>query len=211
MIPTFTEFLEVRLAAELPGWQAQLRMAPRVPRLQEPSPQAPRTRDSAVLVLLVPAEEDYELLLTVRSSSLTHHGGQISFPGGRVEPGEDIPSAAMREAWEEVGLDVKALRHIGMLSPLYVSVSNSMVHPVIGVVPEKPKLVLNPDEVEEIVFAPLSNFASDQYFQLGRWTLGGRDVEVPYWEIHRVPLWGATAMIISELLTVYGEYRSQFG
>ena len=212
MHPTFADFLEVRLASELPGWQAQLQMAPRVPRLKEPPPEsAARSRTSSVLVLLVHGEDDYELLLTVRSSGLSHHSGQISFPGGRVEPGEDLWSAAVREAWEEVGLEGSDVRSLGRLSSLYVPVSDSIINPMVAVTGSVPTLVPNPDEVEEIVFVPLSLLVSETNLQQGVWTLGGRQVEVPYWEIHRVPLWGTTAMILSELLAIYREYTGLFG
>ncbi len=211
MHPTFPDFLEVRLDSELPGWQAQLRMAPRVPRLQEPPSGASTARASAVLVLLVESEDDYELLLTVRSSALANHSGQISFPGGRVEPGEDVWTAAVREAWEEVGLEGMAIRSLGMLSPLYVPVSNSLVHPVVAAMRSVPELQPNPDEVDEVVFVPLSSLMSEAALREELWTLGGRQVPVPYWEVHRIPLWGATAMILSELVTVYREYHELFG
>lgn len=208
---TLVEFLRQRLAAQLPGWSAQVAMAPRIPRLQEPLPShAASCRKSAVLVLL--AEEqpnEHDILFTVRSRSLSHHSGQISFPGGRIEPGETIVDAAVREACEEVRLHVPSLQQLGMLTPLYVPVSNNLMYPVVAHVQERPWVDANPEEVDEVFFAPLSLLTSGEHLREEEWTLGGRAVRVPYWSIHSVPLWGATAMILSELVALYKEFGNQ--
>jgi len=90
-------------------------------------------------------------------------------------------------------------------------VSNSLVHPVVAAMRSVPELQPNPDEVDEVVFVPLSSLMSEAALREELWTLGGRQVPVPYWEVHRIPLWGATAMILSELVTVYREYHELFG
>lgn len=209
MKTTLIDFLRQRLAADLPGWNAQIKMSPRVPRLREPLVERSAScRRSAVLVLLSETpDSDYELLLTVRSGALAHHSGQISFPGGRIE-GEETPlEAAVREAQEEVGLQAP-LQYLGDLTPLYVPVSNNLIYPVVVHAPTRPDVAASPDEVEEAFFTPLSLLASGAQVRESTWELMGRKVDVPYWEIHSVPLWGATAMIVSELLEVCGEYRT---
>lgn len=194
---------------QLPGWEAQVAMSPRVPRLQEPFPHhVDSCRKSAVLVLLVEEQpEQHELLLTVRSRSLSHHGGQISFPGGRIEPGETAVDAAVREACEEVRLYAPTLQHLGMLSPLYVPVSNNLMYPVVAHVQQRPYVDANPDEVDEVFFAALPLLTSGEHLREEEWELRGQPVRVPFWNIHDVPLWGATAMILNELITVCKEYN----
>lgn len=202
------EFLREKLSAQLPGWEAQIAMSPRVPRLQEPLPgHVDSCRKSAVLVLLAEEQPNqHELLLTVRSRSLSHHGGQISFPGGHIEAGETPLDAAVREACEEVRLYAPLLQPLGMLSPLYVPVSNNLIYPVVAHVQERPWVDANPEEVDEAFFAPLSLLASGEHLREEEWVLQGRSIRVPYWNIHNVPLWGATAMILNELLVVCKGY-----
>jgi 8-oxo-dGTP pyrophosphatase MutT (NUDIX family) len=204
---TLIDFLRQRFVAELPGWEAQIKMSPRVPRLREPlKERSASCRRSAVLVLLSETpDSDYELLLTVRSGALAHHSGQISFPGGRIEEGETPLEAAVREAQEEVALQAP-VQYLGELTPLYVPVSNNLIYPIVVHAATRPEVIAQPDEVEEVFFTSLSLLASGAQAREATWELMGNKVDVPYWEIHSVPLWGATAMILSELLELCSEY-----
>lgn len=210
--PAFIRFLRERLQRELPGWSSQARMAPARARDRQPTgDKAMSLRCSAVLVLLSPASDASQdvlrSLFTVRSASLNHHGGQISFPGGKCENNESIVEAALRETHEEVGIAKSDIRVIGELSSLYVSVSNNLIHPVVGYHPGPIRTTLDPIEVEETFHVPLAKFYEQGVAARKRARFGSIEIEFPYWDIHRsVPLWGATAMIFSELLAMYEEF-----
>ena len=162
-----------------------------------PELRANATKEAAVLIAIT--ERDAPgVLLTVRREHLRTHAGQIAFPGGRVEPGEDAVSAALREAHEEILLDPAAVDLVGTLDP-YRTVTGYIVTPVIGVIP--PDLPLEPHEheVAELFEAPLA-FLLDRSNQLRRSALfQGR--ERHYYEIlwNGRRIWGATAAMIVNL------------
>lgn len=202
------KFLKQRLAKSLPGRPSQLKMAPAPKndgerRKMTPSEQA---HHSSVLVLLFPnKQEELELVLTLRSGDIDH-GGQISFPGGRAEPGESPKETALREAHEEIGISPESVTTIGQLSELYVSHSENRVTPVVGYMNQRPTFSLNPAEVEEVFAVELNSLAHKENLVVEDWDLGKHTYEVPYWDIHRVPLWGATAMMLNELLELRREF-----
>src|SRR5699024_2540949 len=205
-----TSFLQERLSKPLPGKASQLKMAPepaggnRRRKAAAPSGAQP----SSVLVLLLPNQQNkWELVLTLRSNHIDH-GGQISFPGGRREENETVAETALREAKEEVGVRPESVDLIGRLSNLYIRPSNNEVCPVVGFLPERPRFEINPDEVEEVFTIEIETLLHKKNLRIGNWTIEDRTLRVPFWDIHHVPLWGATAMMISELLDLYQEYRS---
>ncbi len=196
--------LEFARERELPGLQSQLKMAPRTDffseKILKPGPDAKR---SAVLIILVPGpDRKPSVVLTLRSKALQHHSGQISFPGGMAETDETPEETALREAREEIGLNTSNVSILGRLTELYVFASKSIVTPVVAWMPETPKLTPNDGEVEEILLIPLEELISGKHIAVERWNFHGSVAEVPFWKIHATPLWGATAMILSELLDV---------
>src|SRR5699024_9321533 len=193
-------FLRRRLPKPLPGQAAQLKMAPKPVndgenrKLNAPDDAQP----SSVLVLLFPnREKQWELTLTLRSHDIDH-GGQISFPGGRSEPGEEIARTALREAEEEIGVPSDTVEIIGQLSKLYISPSNNIVSPVVGALKARPDFIINPAEVEEVFAIELDSLLHKKNLTVEDWELENYKYRVPYWDIHRVPLWGATAMMLNE-------------
>lgn len=208
----FIDFLRQRLEHPLPGLDAQLRMAP-TPINNGPSRKlkAPEHANiSSVLILLFPnPQQELELLLTLRSKDIDH-GGQISLPGGRSEENETHIDTALREAREEVGIKPEAIEILGLISDLYVSHSNNLVKPVVGFLPSQPELSLNRDEVEEAFSIELKSLVTKKNLTVENWDLQKYSYQVPYWDVHEVPLWGATAMILSEFLELYREHKSQF-
>lgn len=207
----FLSYLKNRLQQPLPGRELQLKMAP-LPIGNAPSRdmEAPgHARNSSVLVLIYPNEDsELELLLTLRSSDIDH-GGQISFPGGRSEEGETAVETALREAKEEVGINTAQVRIVGQLTKLFVGHSNNDVTPVVGYMETKPKLMLDPREVEEAFSVELDSLLGKKNLAVEDWELRNHTFKVPYWDVHRVPLWGATAMMLSEFLEIYREFKSQ--
>lgn len=212
----FIQFLNRRLKNELPGRPSQLKMAPRPmepnhTKGQERRMDAPPEADaSSVLLLIFPnAKQELELILTLRTSDI-NHGGQLSCPGGRSEQEETEIQTALREAQEEIGINPNDVRIAGKLSKLYVSHSKSYVTPVIGFLDYTPKLNLNPAEVEEAFSVELDSLVDKKNLTVEDWDLRDQDTyRVPYWDVHRVPLWGATAMMLSEFLELYREFKSQ--
>ena len=195
--------LRERLAAPLPGTAAQFSMAPAF--RQDPSLASTKDkpcREAAVLALLFPHDGTPHLLLTVRRDDLPHHPGQISFPGGRRESGETLVETALREAEEEVGLPPPHVDVLGELSPLYIPPSNFCVHPFVGAATTLPPLSPQDAEVAAVLRVPLSVLLDPSTRQMAPWTLRGRTVDVPFFAVDSYTVWGATAMMLAELLAV---------
>lgn len=202
------QFLKQRLSQNLPGREAQIRMAPK-PVSQGEMREMPPPDDvnkSSVLALLFPNEDEHpELVLTLRSSDIDH-GGQISFPGGRQDQGESLDQTALREANEEIGVSPSSITIIGQLSDLYVSHSNNLVTPFVGFTSERPQFNLNPAEVAEVFSVELQSLVQKKNITVENWDLHSYTYKVPYWDVHEVPLWGATAMMLNEFLDIYREF-----
>lgn len=201
----FSENLRKRLQEPLPGDLARQNMAPTPVSGKKPNVKPHKeSRKSAVLVLLLPPSSGYmpDLLLTVRNKNLGHHAGQISFPGGMIEPGETGIQAALRETQEEVGIDSEKINILGVLSELYVAPSDNLILPVIGVINFRPKLHLQQNEVEQAFTVPVTTLMDQKYLEIETWNIRDYTLQVPYWNIHEVPLWGATAMMCAELVEV---------
>lgn len=159
------------------------------------------------MLLLFNRNSETELVLTLRSDSLQHHGNQISFPGGRRENGESIEQAALREVHEEVGIDPGTIEILGQLTPLHVPVSGNVIHPVVGWRDLPPELSPDQREVAEAFTLPVRRLLDPACLKNTNRNLHGLNYDIPYWDVHRIPLWGATAMILSEfceLLKVSG-------
>jgi 8-oxo-dGTP pyrophosphatase MutT (NUDIX family) len=212
-LPPFIEFLRERLNGELPGIDAHIKMAPMIGdepfRPFKPSGVA---RKSAVIAILTDNPDNgLDILLTLRSSDLKSHRGQISFPGGMAEAGETAIESALREAWEEIGISPTDILITGTLSDLYVPPANALVSPVVGYIPSVGELTINPSEVEEVFYIGLNELAGENHRRSEPWDFGQMTAEVPFWQVHhKTPLWGATAMILMELLELYNEFKEQY-
>jgi 8-oxo-dGTP pyrophosphatase MutT (NUDIX family) len=170
----------------------------------------PRSVNAGVLASLFDEDGEARVVLTRRSDDLRTHRGQVSFPGGRIDAGEDASSAALREAHEEVGLDPGLVTTVGWLHPVVTMVSASFILPVLGTLAERPDLVANPTEVERIFDVSLAELADPDVFHEERWRIPGRaiagseDNSFPVWffEVSGELVWGATARMLYELLSV---------
>lgn len=205
------QFLKERLSQNLPGRDAQIRMAPKPVGEGKIRQMAPPkdAHHSSVLILLFPnSDAEIELTLTLRSTNIDH-GGQISFPGGRAEPEESTTETALREAEEEIGISSNSVTILGEMSNLYVSNSNNLVTPVVGFVEEYPSFEINPAEVEEVFAVELNSLIHKKNITVEDWDLHSYTYKVPYWDVHEVPLWGATAMMLNEFLDIYREFLDQ--
>ena len=188
----------------LPSDTAHQLLAPRPRHGWQPGQTPTAARSAAVLVLLYPLQRTPHILLTVRSSHLTTHAGQVSFPGGVLEHSETITDAALREAFEEVGISQKTIRVMGPLTTLYVPASNFALHPIIGICKSRPDLQPAKNEVDRVLQVPIGELANPQNLHVGvRWR-ANKTYAVPFFEVCNERVWGATAMVLAEVLTVLG-------
>jgi 8-oxo-dGTP pyrophosphatase MutT (NUDIX family) len=185
-------------SASLPGARAHARMAPR-PRRTREGPGGGYV-DAAVLVLLYPTAKGASLVLTRRTDTVGSHRSQISLPGGKREEGESLEEAALRECAEELAVDGASVALAGRLSPLEIPVSGFCIHPLVGFAPGRPGFVPDPSEVAEVIEVTLGELASSVREET--WDRDGFRQEVPFYLVSGHAVWGATAMILSELLAV---------
>lgn len=195
--------LRIRLSQPLPGLKAQLTMAP--PYRASLMAESPKRdyREAAVLVLVV----DNQLILTQRKAHLKDHAGQISFAGGKRENNEPFVATAIREAKEELGIDVPHDAILGALTPLYIPPSHFMVHPYVAFLDHAPTFKPQDQEVEQVLQIPLAQLP--QITTQIPWQRGNSMVDMPVYLWGEHCIWGATAMIISELWAVLKGYESQ--
>ncbi len=164
-------------------------------------PAFPDARLSAVLVALADGPAGAEVLLTRRSQDLRHHRGEISFPGGRLDPGETAIEAALREADEEVGLDPAAVTIVGELDHLSTVVSRSYIVPVVGTVAAPIPLGPASPEVERVFWLPLGELVRPDTYRAERWGRAPTDRLLHFFELDDETVWGATAHVLVDLLS----------
>lgn len=160
-------------------------------------------RRAAVLVPLFEHEGEVHVLLTLRRADLRHHGGQVSFPGGRLEPGEEARAAALREAQEEVGLEPERVELIGQLDETLVLATGFRLTPWVGVVPYPYPYVAHPGEVESLLYISFTSLLRPQVHHSERREAYGMVHEVHYYELPLVTVWGATARVLHQLLALW--------
>jgi 8-oxo-dGTP pyrophosphatase MutT (NUDIX family) len=175
-------------------------------RQESPSP-TDVPRQSAVLALLCGSRHvnpcHMEVVFTRRQDSLRHHGGQISFPGGGLEAGDpSLLHTALRETREELGICTGYIKVLGELTPLFIAPSRNYVHPFVGWLPEMPAASPNPAEVAEVLLLPLHELLSPDALGIYHWQRNGQELTTPCYRVGDLIIWGATAMMLSELLTV---------
>lgn len=195
--------LRTGLSGPRPGRDAHLRFAPR-PWLRnwDPADTPPDARRAGALILLYPGADGPRLVLTQRRADLPQHAGQVSLPGGRVDPGETPEAAAVREAHEEIGVDPSSIEILGALSTLWVVVSGFVVHPIVAVTRSPPVFVPCAREVAAVLEVPLGRLRSADTVQWGRRRRDRLDILCPYFAIDGPPVWGATAMMLGEFCAV---------
>jgi 8-oxo-dGTP pyrophosphatase MutT (NUDIX family) len=204
--PALVERLGARLAAPLPGHDAQLAMAPLRGRPRESlSVEGKNCREAAVLVLLYPFEGATALALTARQPALRDHSGQVSLPGGSLDPGETPEAAALREGWEEVGVPADRPAVLGRLTPLYIPPSNFCVQPVVAALDVGFAFRPHEAEVAAMLDVPLAALLDPAVRRAEPWEHRGATVEVPFFLLGDHKVWGATAMILAELAALLEE------
>lgn len=205
----FPSYCSRVIRQQLPGVRAQQKMAPdpdNRPDLDNLDGLKPRV--SAVLILFS-LQHPHSILYTVRNQKLLHHGGQISFPGGRQDGNETPRETACREAAEEVGIHPHQYEIAGCLSPIFVPPSQFLVHPWIAFCDGRPDLSIQTSEVSEAFWVTMDDLLNQDKIKTGELSYRQKTLTYPYWDVHRVPLWGATAMITSEIVALYRNFLDE--
>ena len=193
----------IRAALALPGFDAAAAhsaMSPSPRPLMRPADKLGNPRIGAVLLVLYEKFSAPHILLIRRRDDLKHHPGQISFPGGRQETGEQLLDTALRETCEEVGMNRYTLQVLGTLAPVYISPSDFIVHPFVAWHDGQPALKMEESEVAEILETPLGLFLDPSMGCTEIRIMNNMELNVPFYRLGGDTVWGATAMILSELL-----------
>jgi 8-oxo-dGTP pyrophosphatase MutT (NUDIX family) len=206
------EYIREALKGELPGTGVQWEMASSDRMIKDfPKVKKDDSRLAAVLILLYPCNRLINTILIQRPTYKGVHSGQISFPGGKAEESDsDIIHTALREASEETGIDPKEVTLLGCLTPLYIPVSDTEVTPVVGWTNIKPGLTANPAEVVHIIEANLMQLADPSIIRQKPFPVRDEMIEVKYYDYNGHIIWGATAMILHELITIFRSSEISF-
>ncbi len=163
-------------------------------------PAFPGARHSAVLIVLHDGDDGPEVLLTRRSWDLRHHRGEVSFPGGRMDPGESALDTALREANEEVGLDPDVVDVRGELEHLNTVVSRSYIVPKVATVDRRPELTAQESEVERVMWVPLAELTRADTYRTEVWGAHGVERVLHFFHLDDETIWGATGHMLVDLL-----------
>jgi 8-oxo-dGTP pyrophosphatase MutT (NUDIX family) len=194
---------DLRRAMALPafdGRESQRPMEPAYRGSPPPDVEREQPRDASALAYVFLGQPEGRLLLplTLRPSHLREHGGQVALPGGRPAAGETLWETARREAREEVGLEAAGER-LGSLAPVYVPVTHTALHVFVALGPDPRPLRPCEAEVDRVSCAVLDDLLDRSRRRREVRRIRGRDVEVPWFELAGLEVWGATAMALSEL------------
>jgi 8-oxo-dGTP pyrophosphatase MutT (NUDIX family) len=199
------EQLAARLKQPLPGWSAQAGYQPELSFGRHRGPAPAGARPAAVLIVLYPHEQAWHVPLMLRPLHMPDHGGQVSIPGGLIEAGENSRQAALREYEEELGAPADTLRVLGQLSPLYLFASNYQILPWVAAAESTPQWKPSEREVERLLEVPLLHLLDPNNTSHVERRQRGLAFRAPcfVWDSERI--WGATSMILAELVSVMRE------
>ena len=195
----------LRAALALAPFDGRAAQGPLEPLFRGVPPAAVRTgrpRDGAALLYAFASDGDLYFPLTLRRDHLAEHRGQVALPGGRPERGESLWDAALREAREEIGLDVanfERFERLGVLAPVYIPVTHTRLHVHVALGPPPGPLTPQPAEVARLVLASVADLLRPERRAVFPRTIRGAVLEVPGLHLGGLEVWGATAMALSEL------------
>jgi 8-oxo-dGTP pyrophosphatase MutT (NUDIX family) len=202
----FLKYVPKLLEATLPASEAHYKMAPieRIESLKNLTIVGENPQTAAVMMLFYPKKDKTHLVLIVRNSYEGIHSAQIAFPGGKYEVDDlNFETTALRETQEEIGIEASKMKIIRPFTQLYIQPSNFMVYPFLGICKEEPIFIPNSSEVADIIELPLSIFLNEEIVvSVNISTSYANNISVPAFNISEHIVWGATAMILSELKEV---------
>ena len=200
-----------RIAEQLKCSRAHRKLpSPFAPRLsygRHRGPPAHDARPAAVTILFYPIHGEWHIPFTLRPEHLHDHGGQVSFPGGRLEDGETFVEAACRELHEEIGVAASQIDILGSLSPAYVYASNYRVDPIVACVRTRPHFRPDPLEVVEIIELPVSHMLDPANYGRHEVQRVGIRFTAPHIAFRSYRIWGATSLILGEMIAILKEIR----
>lgn len=188
----------------LPGLDSQLKMSPKYRNelIEKQRTLRKHSRKAGVMALFYPnLENTTMLILILRKTYRGVHSAQVGFPGGKLEPEDpSLEYAALRETFEEVGVPIKDMKVLRALTDLYIPPSNFTVYPFLGVTLKTPQFLKQDDEVEDLIEVTLADFMNDDNVSSQMlMTSLEKEVEVPVFKLNGHTVWGATAMMLSEI------------
>ena len=201
----FAEKLKKEISRGLPGTEVQWALASS-DRMIKGFPRFPRedSKAAAVMILLYPKDDIIHTAFIQRPTYEGVHGGQISFPGGKKEDSDpDLIHTAIREASEEIGVNSSEINVISTLTPLYIPVSNIIVTPVVCWMEKQPVLKPQEEEVVFIIEADIRTLINPAIIKIKPFEIRGEMIDIKYFDYNDNVIWGATAMILHELFTIF--------
>ncbi|RZS93332.1 8-oxo-dGTP pyrophosphatase MutT (NUDIX family) [Aquimarina brevivitae] len=187
----------------VPGESSHFHMAPelRMRELHQLKIEEQNPKKAAVLMLFYPKNEITHLVLILRPTYEGVHSGQVALPGGRVEDTDpDFEHTALRETWEEVGVPMEAMRVIKPMTKVYIPPSNFWVYPYIGSTMKTPQFIPQEDEVAQVIEIPIAKLLDDANVTSQKLSTSyAQNIKVPVFNLDGYVVWGATAMMLSEL------------
>ncbi len=200
----FINNIRSKLHQELPGLDAQKKMAPtnRIPPNYNPNPE--NAKQSAVLLLIFPYQtNELSIVFIHRANDGREHSGQIGFPGGEKEElDKDLIQTSLRETHEEIGIHPADVEVLGCLTRLFIDVSNFSVLPVVGYSEKKLSFNINHTEVHDILIVPLESLFDRKIISTSEFKTIHGNTEAPCFVFHDNIIWGATAMILNEFIEI---------
>lgn len=204
--------LKERLEQSLPGMEAQSKMLSKTMhkngRASAPEEAITDAKKAAVMLLLFQKDGVWYTTLMQRPETPYPHSRQISFPGGGAEPTDgSFEATALRETEEEFGIDASLISVVGALSPLYIPVSKYLVYPFVGYMNAPPVYDIQEEEVDEVIEVKVADLLADDVIKITHieTSSGLKLKEVPYFDVANKVVWGATAMMLHEFVTIAKE------
>lgn len=205
-------FLKKALKQQLPGTDVQWEMASSDRQIEDyPRVKRHDSRLAAVMILLYPINGKLSTLFMQRPVYNGVHSGQISFPGGKLEKEDhDLTQTVIREMCEETGVCDKEIEILGSLTPLFIPVSNIEVTPFVACLKSQPVFIPSKDEVDSLIEIPLEFFFNHSIIKEKPMQIRDEMLDVKYYDYEGNVIWGATAMILNELLVIISRLPASF-
>ncbi|NQY28026.1 MAG: CoA pyrophosphatase [Flavobacteriaceae bacterium] len=200
----FEELVPKIKKSSLPGIDSQFKLAPSIRKKlgKEINIEERNPNKAAVLSLLFPdASGEMQMVFMLRKTYKGVHSNQIGFPGGKVESSDNnLEATALRETYEEIGVSSMNITVLKELTDVYIPPSNFLVTPFLGILKERPEYILEENEVERLIEIPLKSILSDKSIASRIITTSyAKEIEVPVFKFDDEVIWGATAMMLSEI------------